>query len=429
MPWISTRGKAPPATFREALFAGLAPDGGLYLPGRIDPLPPAAVARLRGASLVDLGAELTAPLLDGGIPRHELAGLLASALDFPIPLADVGDASALELFHGPTFAFKDVGARVMARLMARLIEPGDSLTVLVATSGDTGSAVAQAFAGIPGTRVVVLFPEGQVSPVQEAQFTTLGGNVRAVAVQGTFDDCQGLVKAAFADRALRGVARLTSANSINPGRLLPQVFYYAWASLRQPGAAMFSVPSGNFGNLTAGLIAKRLGFPIARFVAATNVNDVVPAYLTSGIYTPRASVPTIASAMDVGAPSNFERMRVLYDDDVARLREDVMGAAFEDREVVAAIREVYERHRYVLDPHSAIAWLGLRAAVRDPHAAVRGIFLATAHPAKFRETVEPAISRTIELPESLRDAMARPRHVTRIAPRRDELARLLTSDF
>ena len=433
MRWISTRSKAATATFREALFSGLAPDGGLYVPERIDPLPPATLESLRGGSVVDAGIAIATHLIGGAIPRDAVASAMAAALDFPIPLVTVGDVRALELFHGPTFAFKDVGARVMARLMARCLQPGDELTVLVATSGDTGSAVARAFTGLRGTRVVVLFPEGQVSAAQEAQFTTLGGNVCPLAVQGTFDDCQAMVKAAFADPALRPL-RLTSGNSINVGRLLPQIFYYAWASLAGPpvtgGAPVtFSVPSGNFGNLTAGLIAKRLGFPIAGFIAATNVNDAVPAYLASGVYAPRASVATVANAMDVGAPSNFERIRSLYDGDVARLRADVAGVAFEDGRVVAAIREVSGRHGYVLDPHSAIAWLGLQSAVRGPACAIRGIFLATAHPAKFRETVEPAIGRPLELPRALRDALAQPRHVTRIAPRHEELARVLTSDF
>lgn len=440
MRWISTRGGAPPATCREALFAGMAPDGGLYLPERIEPQPPAAIARLQGAPLVNVGTDVADYLLGEEIPRSALARIVEDALDFPIPIVQVGDAHALELFHGPTFAFKDVGARVMARLMAHFLAPGEGLTILVATSGDTGSAVAQAFAGLAGTRVVVLFPEGQVTAVQEAQFTTLGGNVRAVAVQGAFDDCQALAKAAFADTGLRREVRLTSANSINVGRLIPQTFYYAWASLEigMGRPVTFSVPSGNFGNLTAGLIAKRLGFPIARFVAATNVNDVVPAYLASGVYSPRASVPTVANAMDVGAPSNFERIRAMYGGDLERLRADVTGVAFDDARVVAAIRDVSERHGYVLDPHSAIAWLGLRTAdsgLRSADGESRiaesesRVFLSTAHPAKFRETVEPAIGRTIELPDALREAMARPRHVTRIEPRLEQLAGLLTSAF
>jgi threonine synthase len=416
MRWISTRGGAPAVTFQEALFAGLAPDGGLYVPVHLEPLRAATLDDLRGRTMAEVGTAVAAHLVGDRIPRDALARVIAEALTFEIPLVPVGPAIALELFHGPTFAFKDVGARVMARLMAHFVAPGDSLTVLVATSGDTGSAVAQAFAGVAGTRVVVLYPHGQVSDVQEAQFATIGGNVQAVAVDGTFDDCQALVKTAFRDERLRRAAQLTSANSINVGRLLPQTFYYAWGALQQPDA-VWSVPSGNFGNLTAGLIAKRLGFPIAHFIAATNVNDVVPEYLASGTYAPRASVRTVANAMDVGAPSNFERIQSLYDGDVDRARADVHGIAFDDARVTAAIAEVHLRHGYVLDPHSAIAWLGLQ---QQP-----GIFVATAHPAKFRETVEPAIGRRVDLPPALREALARPRLVTRIAPRLNELADLL----
>ena len=443
MRWTSTRGSAPPATFREALFTGLAPDGGLYLPERLDAIPAATMAALAGQSIGAVGVAIAEHLLEGEIPRAVLEKIIGAALDFPILLVPVGrrpagagphipDAAAcgppilgpssgeapcsgptaLELFHGPTFAFKDVGARVMARFMAHFVSPGDERTVLVATSGDTGSAVAQAFAGVPGTRVVVLFPVGQVSAVQEAQFTTIGGNITAVAVNGTFDDCQAMAKAAFADPMLRARVRLTSANSINVGRLVPQIFYYGWASLAAPGS-VFSVPSGNFGNLTAGLIAKRLGFPIAHFIAATNVNDVVPEYLTSGRYAPRASVRTVANAMDVGAPSNFERMRALYSDDVERLRADVRGVAFDDHVVKMAVAEVHARFAYVLDPHSAIAWLGLDARP--------GVFLATAHPAKFRDVVEPAIGAAVALPPALHAALARPRHVTVLAPRYEDL--------
>ncbi len=421
MKWSSTRHETPAVSFRDALFAGLAPDGGLYMPDRLEPLPAAAIDALRGRGIAEIGAAVASHLLGDEIPREALARLIPEALSFEIPLISVGNRFALELFHGPTFAFKDVGARVMARLMAHFVAEGDSLTVLVATSGDTGSAVAQAFAGVAGTRVVVLYPEGQVSDVQEAQFATIGGNVQAVAVTGTFDDCQALVKAAFRDERLREEARLTSANSINVGRLLPQTFYYAWGAVQQPDA-VWSVPSGNFGNLTAGLIAKRLGFPIARFIAATNVNDVVPAYLASGTYAPRASVRTVANAMDVGAPSNFERIQALYDGSVDRARADIRGVAFDDVEVTAAIADVDARHGYVLDPHSAIAWLGLQ---QQP-----GIFVATAHPAKFRETVEPAIGRAVDLPAALADALNKQRHITRIRPRLDELAtRLRASTF
>jgi threonine synthase len=415
--------------FIDALFAGTAPDGGLYFPERFEPLLPATIDALRSAELVDIAAIVGEHLLRGEITQAALTPLVREALDFPIPLVRVTErAWVLELFHGPTRAFKDVGARVQARLLHHFTD-GTPLTILVATSGDTGSAVAQAFHGVPDTRVVVLYPEGQVTDVQEAQMASLGDNITAVSVRGTFDDCQRLVKQAFADDELRKRVWLTPANSINLGRLLPQVFYYfVLMQLVGPGGPssafaeatadrklgpddplIVSVPSGNFGNLTAGLIAKRIGLPVRHFVAATNVNDVVPEYLRSGIYQTRPSVRTVANAMDVGAPSNFERMRALYDDDIDRMRVDVKGAAFEDARVVEEIGRVYRERGYLLDPHGAIAWLGLQEAL-DANPKAAGVFLATAHPAKFREVVEPAIGQPVELPGTLAAALARPRH-------------------
>ena len=411
MKWISTRGASPPITFIDALFAGTAPDGGLYMPERLDPLPPATVDRLRGADIVEIGTTIGAHILRDEITAQALQPLVRDALDFPIPLVRVTERiSVLELFHGPTMAFKDVGARVQARLLHHFTD-GTPLTILVATSGDTGSAVAQAFHRVPDSRVVVLYPEGQVSDVQEAQMASLGDNITALAVRGTFDDCQRLVKQAFADDALRSHVWLTPANSINLGRLLPQVFYYfLLAGLSSGGGRgpVVSVPSGNFGNLTAGLIARRIGLPVARFVAATNVNDAVPDYLESGRYEPRPSIATVANAMDVGAPSNFERVQALYNSDLAALRRDIVGAAYEDAQVTAEIASVYSQHGYLLDPHSAIAWLALKDHLADDRDS-QGVFLATAHPAKFREVVEPAIGRRIELPRPLADALARPR--------------------
>ena len=410
MKWISTRGGSPPITFIDALFAGTAPDGGLYMPERLDPLPAGTVDRLRGADIVEIGTTIGVHILRDEITRQALEPLIREALDFPVPVVKVTDRiSVLELFHGPTMAFKDVGARVQARLLHHFTD-GTPLTILVATSGDTGSAVAQAFHQVPDSRVVVLYPEGQVSDVQEAQMASLGDNITALAVRGTFDDCQRLVKQAFADDDLRSHVWLTPANSINLGRLLPQVFYYFLLVGVDGGQGpVVSVPSGNFGNLTAGLIAKRIGLPIAQFVAATNVNDAVPEYLESGVYEPRPSIATVANAMDVGAPSNFERVQSLYNSDLMALRQDIVGFAYEDSQVIAEIGHVYREHGYVLDPHSAIAWLALQDRLVDQPDA-RGVFLATAHPAKFREVVEPAIGRSIELPRALADAISRPRH-------------------
>jgi len=408
MKWASTGRSSPPVPFIDALFAGTAPDGGLYFPDHFDPLSPSSLEALRSADLVETASIVGGHLLRDEISAPDLAALVRDALDFPIPLVQVTERVwALELFHGPTRAFKDVGARVQARLLHRFTD-GTPLTILVATSGDTGSAVAQAFHGVPDTRVVVLYPEGQVTDVQEAQMASLGDNITAVAVSGTFDDCQRLVKQAFADDDLRQHVWLTPANSINLGRLLPQVFYY-FVLARLGTDPIISVPSGNFGNLTAGLIAKRIGLQVRRFVAATNVNDVVPAYLRSGVYETRASVRTVANAMDVGAPSNFERIRALYDDDIDRMRQDVAGAAFADTRVVKEIADVYRRREYLLDPHGAIAWLGLQSLLEADTSAT-GVFLATAHPAKFREVVEPAIGESIALPPALAAALARPRH-------------------
>jgi len=433
MRWISSRGASPAVPFIDALFAGTAPDGGLYMPERLDPLSTDQLAAIHAAAadIVEIGTIVGSHLLRDEISVADMRALVRDALDFPIPLVPVTDnVWSLELFHGPTMAFKDVGARTQARLLHHFTD-GTPLTILVATSGDTGSAVAQAFHGVPDTRVVVLYPEGKVTDVQEAQMASLGDNIFAVAVHGTFDDCQRLVKQAFADDDLRSHVWLTPANSINLGRLLPQVFYYfvlaglGPASAFAPGASadekagpfkasVVSVPSGNFGNLTAGLIAKRIGLPIERFVAATNVNDVVPEYLRTGEYKPRASVKTVANAMDVGAPSNFERMRAMYGESFEALRCDIAGAAFDDETVVAEIRAVWGRHRYLLDPHGAIAWLGLRQTLATEPGERPGVFLATAHPAKFREVVEPAIGQAIPLPPALAEAITRPRHSERL---------------
>jgi threonine synthase len=434
-------------SFHTALIQGLGPDGGLYVPETIETMPAEELARLPNRTLTEVAYRSLRPYTRGELDATTFEAVVVDALNFPIPLVQVEpNVFALELFHGPTLAFKDVGARMMARLMAALDTGAQLLTVLAATSGDTGSAVAHAFHGVPHTRVVVLYPEGRVSPTQEAQLTMFNseaGNVRAYAVAGSFDDCHRLTKEVFGNREVRRRVRLTSANSVNIGRLLPQMVYYfhAIAQLgahagrilpdhRGPRAAdateiIVSTPSGNFGNLTAGLMAKRAGLPIARFVAATNVNDVVPEYLLTGRFEPRPSVPTIANAMDVGNPSNFERMLWLYGGDRQAMQRDIAGSRHGDQEVRETIKRVYETRGYVLDPHSAIAYLGLKQHLRalaDPEASGVatastervGVFLATAHPAKFGEIVEPIIRRPIVTPAPLADALARPRHILRI---------------
>ncbi len=423
MTFVSTRGGAPPVSFRDAVLAGMAPDGGLYLPAHLPVMAPERWRALRGRSPAEVGAEILEPFVGGEIPLRDLDALLEDALDFPLPVVRL-DARlcVLELFHGPTFAFKDVGARVLARLISHFSAARSDtapLTVLVATSGDTGSAVARAFHGVPRTRVVVLYPRGQVSAVQESQFATLGDNVTALSVAGTFDDCQRLVKQAFADSALGARAKLTSANSISLGRLLPQMIYYACAMGMLPAGTppVVTVPSGNFGNLAAGLMVRRMGVAIDRFVAATTVNDTVARYLDNGLVEPRPSVATLASAMDVGDPSNLERIRWMFGDDVNAIRAVVSTSVHTDAEVREAIRELDERYGYVADPHTAIAYLGARRS--------GGLFLATAHPAKFAETVEPVVGRTVEMPAALAEAVARPNLAVPIAADLDALAQYL----
>jgi threonine synthase len=429
--FLSTRG-APPVSFTTALFNGLAADGGLFVPETIEPWTASEIARLPRRTLTEIGLRAMRPFVRGELDLAVLEAVVVEALDFPIPLVKVEPGIfALELFHGPTLAFKDVGARVMARLMAALHTADDPLTVLAATSGDTGSAVAYAFHRVPHTRVVILYPHGRVSPTQEAQLTFFNDqrtNVRAYAVAGSFDDCHRLTRQAFADDDLRKRMALTSANSVNVGRLLPQSVYYFHAIAQSPDARTVSTPSGNFGNLTAGLLAKRAGLPIDRFVAATNVNDVVPMYLDSGRFEPRASVQTLANAMDVGHPSNFERMAWLYDGDVAAMRKDISGVRITDEGVRTIIRDAYARTGYLLDPHAAIAYGAVK--LRNGQDEAEGeskIFLATAHPAKFAEIVEPIIGRAVDKPAPLVQALARPRHIVRIDATYEAVRSILTS--
>jgi threonine synthase len=429
--FLSTRG-APPVSFTTALFNGLAADGGLFVPETIEPWTASEIARLPRRTLTEIGLRAMRPFVRGELDLAVLEAVVVEALDFPIPLVKVEPGIfALELFHGPTLAFKDVGARVMARLMAALHTADDPLTVLAATSGDTGSAVAYAFHRVPHTRVVILYPHGRVSPTQEAQLTFFNGqrtNVRAYAVAGSFDDCHRLARQAFADDDLRKRMALTSANSVNVGRLLPQSVYYFHAIAQSPDARTVSTPSGNFGNLTAGLLAKRAGLPIDHFVAATNVNDVVPVYLDTGRFEPRASVQTLANAMDVGHPSNFERMAWLYAGDVAAMRKDISGARITDEEVRTIIRDAYARTGYLLDPHAAIAYAAVKQRNgQDEPEGESKIFLATAHPAKFAEIVEPIIGRAVDKPAPLVQALARPRHIVRIDATYEAVRSILTS--
>ncbi|HSF15661.1 MAG TPA: threonine synthase [Vicinamibacteria bacterium] len=395
--YLSTIGKAAPVDLERALFSGPAPDGGLYVPERVSTLD---IAELRGPTFADTASRVARHVFGQDLPSDVLEQITRDSFPFEVPLVRVEDGIyVLELFHGPTLAFKDIGARFLARLMQHFTRDRNApATVLVATSGDTGSAVGHAFHGLPGFRVFVLFPKGRLSDVQRRLFTTLGENVVAVAVDGTFDDCQRLAKQAFADERL---THLVSANSINLGRLLPQTFYYfhiipQWRLDERFGV---STPSGNFGNLTAGLLAKRMGLPATRFIAATNMNDVVPEYLRTGRFQPRRSVATLSSAMDVGDPSNFARILWLYGGSRDALGRDVEGSAHTDDETLQAMRWVHRRTGYVLDPHSAVGYIAARRArerTGEPF-----VLLATAHPAKFAGTVTRAIGEKIELPARL----------------------------
>ena len=424
---VSTRGLAPPVSLRQAVLSGIAPDGGLYVPATIARRPDAWWSALRGKSFQDVAMAMARELAGDEFDPPTVEALVRDALNFPVRVVELEKGlGVVELFHGPTFAFKDFGARTLARLVDILHDRAKPLTILVATSGDTGSAVAHAFLGVAGTRVVVLYPEGQVSDVQEAQFTTLGGNVTAVAVQGTFDDCQRLAKEAFADAQLQSRVQLTSANSISLGRLLPQMFYYGFAAVQYKAQTplVISVPSGNFGNLVAGVMAWKMGAPINGFSAPTTINDTVPRYFESGRVEPRASVSTAANAMDVGNPSNLERLQWLFEGDLPAMRKVISTAPHTDDEVRGAIAELHKKYGYVADPHSAIGYLGAIAARRAAGAPCT-LFLATAHPAKFREVVEAVIGKPVPLPDALAETLARKKTIERIGPTLGALSKLL----
>jgi threonine synthase len=403
--FYSTNNKSLRVGFREAVLQGLAPDKGLYMPESIPRLPAEFFDSAGELSLQEIAVAVAREFVSGDVDDHTLSAIISHAIPFDAPVVAIDDTIfALELFHGPTFAFKDFGARFMAGLLGYFAQQGErDVVILVATSGDTGSAVANGFLNVPGTRVIVLYPRGKVSEIQEKQFTTLGHNITALEVSGTFDDCQRLVKQAFVDPDLTKALFLTSANSINIARLIPQSFYYfhAYAQLRHLDLPLvFAVPSGNFGNLTGGLLAMKMGLPVARFVACTNVNDVVPEYLEKGTFRPRPSIQTISNAMDVGNPSNFARLLDLYDKDRNAIAAVLTGYAFTDEETRQAMRDVFERRGYIMDPHGAVGYLGIRSFLSAFGPGV-GVFLETAHPGKFREVVEETLGKTIQLPDAL----------------------------
>lgn len=417
MQYYSLQQRQHEVSFREAVIQGLAPDKGLYFPTVIPSLDPLVAAHPERYDEQELAYQVIQPFVGDAIPEAALRGIIRDTLSFPFPLQPVGEGVySLELFHGPTLAFKDVGARFMAGCLG-YFRGGDPkpVTVLVATSGDTGGAVAQGFYGVPGVEVVILYPTGKVSTLQEQQLTTLGGNISALKISGTFDDCQRLVKTAFLDEALQEQRPLTSANSINVARWLPQMFYY-FLAVRQLGEAerppVFSVPSGNFGNICAGLMASALGLPVAHFVASTNINDTVPRYMDSGVYEPGTAFPTLSNAMDVSDPSNFVRILQLFDHNRSQLGARFSSYAFTDVQTVAAMESVWQQYGYMLDPHGAVGYLGLEQYLRETGYGGTGIFLETAHPVKFADTAPSSLQAHIETPVRVRSLSEKEQRAT-----------------
>lgn len=411
MKYYSTNNKSNKVTLRQAVIEGLAPDNGLYMPEQIPVLPEQFFKTLHERTLQEIAYEVSKALIGDDIPDAELTRIVNHTIQFDAPVVEVEeDTYALELFHGPTLAFKDFGARFMSQLLGYFAkQQKQEITVLVATSGDTGSAVANGFLGVSGTRVIVLYPSGKVSEIQEKQFTTLGQNITAVEVDGTFDDCQALVKQAFLDADLKNKYFLTSANSINISRLIPQSFYYFYAYsqlVKKNKPVVFSVPSGNFGNLTGGLLATRMGLPVHQFIASTNVNDIVPAYLKTQEFKPRASKHTISNAMDVGNPSNFARIIDLFGNDHNAISAFINGYAFTDEETSLALQQVYRKTGYLMDPHGTVGYLGLKKYREEKKNDVSGVFLETAHPGKFKDVVEGVIGAPIHLPETLQNFLS-----------------------
>ena len=405
MRYYSTNGKAPLASLREAVVGGLAPDRGLYMPERIKPMPKAFFRDLPKLDLRDTAFAVATNYFGEDVEPEALERLVYDALNFRIPAVEVSSRiCSLELFHGPTLAFKDVGARFMARLLAYFNEDeSQEVNVLVATSGDTGSAVANGFLGVEGVRVFVLYPKGRVSPIQECQFTTLGQNITALEIDGSFDDCQALVKSAFMDAELKARKKLTSANSINVARFLPQSFYYfhGVGQMQKMGRGedlVICVPSGNFGNLCSALFAVRMGLPVKRMIAANNRNDVFLQYLQTGLYNPRPSIATLANAMDVGDPSNSARIPDLYGGDWDAIRAFLSGYSVDDETILSTIRDCRWQTGYILDPHGACAYKALTEGLNDGE---NGLFCETAHPAKFKDTVEKATNQSVGIPDRL----------------------------
>ena len=411
MKYYSLNHNAPEVSFKEAVIQGLAPDKGLYFPETISPLAQDFFNNIENLSCEEIAFAAIQQFVGDAIPETNLKQIIAETLCFDFPLVQIEkDIYSLELFHGPTMAFKDVGARFMSRCIGYFNKDNTSSknTVLVATSGDTGGAVASGFLGVKGVEVIILYPSGKVSAIQERQLTTLGQNIKALEVDGVFDDCQDMVKKAFLDESLQH-KNLTSANSINIARWLPQMFYFFFAYKelkKQNKPLVFSCPSGNFGNICAGIMAKKLGLPIAHFVAATNINDTVPRFLENGFYNPKPSKATISNAMDVGNPSNFIRIQEMYQNDLEAFKKDFSSFTFSDTATLEAMQTIYNRSGYIAEPHGAIGYIGLKKELDNQPDAV-GVFLETAHPIKFLDTVEPALDVTLPIPPQIEHVLGK----------------------
>ncbi len=437
MKLYSTKNNSHLVELKEAVLKGLPPDNGLYMPVNIPRLPDSFFSDIEKYSFQDIAYQVCHALFDGYIPDEKTSEIVRHAVNFPAPLVKLNeDIQVLELFHGPSLAFKDFGARFMAQLMSYFNEKEDQeLIILVATSGDTGGAVAAGFYDTPGIQVVILYPSGKVSTLQEKQLTTLGKNITALEVDGTFDDCQALVKKAFLDKDLNQQLRLSSANSINISRLIPQSFYYFEAYKQAPRdrEIAFCIPSGNFGNLTAGLIAREMGLPVSAFLAATNANDVVPEYLQKGQFNPRPSVRTLSNAMDVGNPSNFARMQDIFKGQDAlntweRMKKKVWGFAFDDKSTQSAILDIKNQYDYVIDPHGAVGYLAIKEFQKQ-HANFFHILLETAHPAKFMDDMERILQFKIELPKQLSKLIDKPKTATQMKVDYEQFRQWLRNNY
>jgi len=421
MNYFSLNKKAPNTSFQDAVIRGLAPDKGLYYPSTIKPLTDEFIKNIEEYSNEEIAFRTIEQFVGNEIPEQALKTIIKETLCFDFPVVDIEEnIAALELYHGPTMAFKDVGARFMARCLGYFnskTKRKEKVTVLVATSGDTGGAVASGFLGVEGVEVIILYPSGKVSDIQEKQLTTLGKNIKALEVNGTFDDCQTMVKRAFLDADLTKTLKLTSANSINIARWLPQMFYFffAYKQLKNKNKKLvFSVPSGNFGNICAGMMAQKLGLPINHFITGTNANKVVPTYLKSGIYDPKPSVQTISNAMDVGDPSNFIRIEELHDNNLAKLQTNLSGFSYSDEETTAAMGHLAKKHNYIAEPHGAIGYLALKNYLKS-NKDVQGIFLETAHPVKFLDVLYPGIAENIDIPKQIKAVIDLEKVATKIS--------------